>query len=1084
MLSGCDFLSNFFADGKTESAEKKDDSVKITGLRFASTSMTVKVGEMAYLDYIVSPSGTVIEPEVSYDEAFIKCEKQNSGVIVTGVQEGQTPLTVSYNNRSATCIITVSGYSETYVSTIDPYIYSTYTVLQLKPGDSEKLGVSLYNGSVSDIEKYKWTIDNSAIADISSNGQYCIVTAKDEGYAKITVTNSSAAYPYYIGIYVFKDWSNAAYITTKENIVTIRKSEGEKTLSFDVINPVKDNYKTGFNYQIIKNTVEKAAEQFEEELSEEEAAEKNEIELDVEDDKNDNETDCISIVSGNGSCIITPLKEGVCTLRVTNTDAGALYPLDVVIRVIEIIDNVYIEPSVSNVHISGNKDYSLSAKLRGIDVYDSSDFSWEIEDEEILSGYSWENNLVLQGLKNGVTSVYISHPLSKTSRQVMVFVEGLAENVQYVDSSCYLTTNQNYIKTRVGSDDVVLSVSLKGGSDEDSSGYNWSVTQNPYDGTSDVIKLETAFGTTESSLPSRAAAPTVNMASAVIHPNSAGSAIINVSNTKSYYSLDILVKVLGEDEEDDELLCYLTTSSNVIILKSLGETKTVNVSAIGLSGNKAENITWACENENVCSVIGSGKSAVVTAINGGETCIKVNHPDCENELCIYVRVGSEFIPDNETYSGDSPYACYITTTQNYINTKIGAEETLLSVAVKNAGLGAEKLFIWKVEQNPDDGKSEVISLLSPTGTVLTGTEEELVENDEEDSKTASLQNYGNISYGKGIIMPKAEGTAVITVSHPEAEYDVQILVKVFGSNTEPEKPLYLTGKSIISFVNDSTAHYSVKLGGLNVEMGDENSITWQCDNSNILVNASGTDAVISSKASGNTFSHLTVSHPKAEYDKVVLIITADTLQSLENSHAFYTEKTAYNINVGKTVIIQAEGFGYDGVDFSKVAAKCVWESSNPSLAVVERSEDNPLAGIVKGIRAGNAKITFTYLSSTVTASVYVYPKEADISSFSDAVEDKKDDEIQETVFDGNGINNIKLSSTDVVVTAVHTDDAITFTAEEGCDSYSWIVDGMTDNNHSNIYRFETARYMPGEYEISLLCLRNGTLYSILIQFTI
>ena len=154
------------------------------------------------------------------------------------------------------------------------------------------------------------------------------------------------------------------------------------------------------------------------------------------------------------------------------------------------------------------------------------------------------------------------------------------------------------------------------------------------------------------------------------------------------------------------------------------------------------------------------------------------------------------------------------------------------------------------------------------------------------------------------------------------------------------------------------------------------------------------------------------------------------------------------------------------------------------MAVVERSEDNPLAGIVKGIRAGNAKITFTYLSSTVTASVYVYPKEADISSFSDAVEDKKDDEIQETVFDGNGINNIKLSSTDVVVTAVHTDDAITFTAEEGCDSYSWIVDGMTDNNHSNIYRFETARYMPGEYEISLLCLRNGTLYSILIQFTI
>ncbi len=1292
-FSGCSFFTDFFSDGKKETSPKKnEEDVNISSLRFTNSSLSVKVGEMTYLSYIVSPSGTDITPEWTYDKNYINCQSQGNGVIITGVKEGQTPLTVSYKNKSATCIINIAGYSESYVPLVEPYIYSQYSVIQMSTGTTERIDVSLFNGDVSDLENYTWTIDNSSTASISPTGQYCVVTALQEGYAKITVRNTKAAYPYYIGIYVFNNPSKSTYITTSQNIVTIKKSDGEVTVKADVVNPVVNDYKSGFEYEIVK-------------------LDDGEVNKDKKDEIKDKKDEIISIVANGDSCIITPLKEGMCTLRITNSKAGAVYPLEMTVRVLNVVDNLYIEPSSSIIRLNGGKDsYTLSVELKSKGTsygnlalntdYDRSSFTFEIEDDEVVAGYSWENNIILSGLKNGMTSVYIGYPSCTTKRQVLVFVDGFMQDSVYVDASCYITTSQNYIRTKVGAEDTVLYVSLKGGDDSDATNYTWSVIQNPDDGVSDVISLETAFGTIKSS---RSAAATIHNASAIVHPKAIGSAVITVSNSKCLYSTDILVKVLDEDailvqpryftgsgiveiigeqkveysvnfingsetdsyditwESDNsalninsngtkavmsssssnafssyvtishpdviqskmvlvlyattaeelanmralysdqtsysvnvgsyididvkargfyddegetlsfssvtedvvwhsfdesvatvvipddnyplrgrvtgvsrgttklsisyaditaefsvkvypegvsidgvEPLCYLTTSQNVVILNSLGQTKTVFVNSVGLSETEINNISWSCENPGVCSVVANGRAATLTALNGGETTITVSHPNSDNRLIIHVRVGSEYVAiDNQNEGSgngsgnggsnsfnDNEDVCYISTSQNYIKTKVGAQDSLLTVALRNGSYGAENNFVWSIEQNPLDGVSDVISFLTPTGSpAFTESVNSMVN-------FSSNSLSSPVSYGKAIIEPLAEGTATITVSNPEAAYDIQILVKVLDSNAELENSLYLSGNDIISFLNDERISYSVSLSGLDKVVGDENSITWSCDNSNIILYANGTTAFLSSKASDNTVAHLTISHPKAEFDKTVLVLAGNTEQELRTSRAFYLEKSAFNINVGKTVSLNTAVFGFDNIDFNSVAAKCVWESSNPSVAAVERNPENPLVGIASGIKAGSTKITLTYLNTSASCMLYVYPKEVDISSISDAEEDKKNEEngssgggeigsesSSSSDTSGNGFE-INVSSGEIDISAIKNNNIITFMASDGFDSYSWILDGLVKNSVKNELKLDTTEYMPGKYEISLLAVKNGALYSVAIQFEI
>ena len=92
--------------------------------------------------------------------------------------------------------------------------------------------VSLYNGSAEDINGYTWTIEDSAVAQLSPTGQYCELHAKKQGYTRIKVVHTKAKQPYYIGLYVFEDVGKTPYITTQENIMTMQETVMSKRFPY------------------------------------------------------------------------------------------------------------------------------------------------------------------------------------------------------------------------------------------------------------------------------------------------------------------------------------------------------------------------------------------------------------------------------------------------------------------------------------------------------------------------------------------------------------------------------------------------------------------------------------------------------------------------------------------------------------------------------------------------------------------------------------------------------------------------------------------------------------------------------------
>ena len=124
---------DFFSDGDS----KSDDRVTISAIKLTSSDVKVQVGSITYIGYTVVPSGTEIEPEWSYDSSIIEIEKQSNGAVIKGLKEGETSLTVTYQKRSATAIVKVQGFADTYVDTTDPYIYSNTQILNMQPGDAE-----------------------------------------------------------------------------------------------------------------------------------------------------------------------------------------------------------------------------------------------------------------------------------------------------------------------------------------------------------------------------------------------------------------------------------------------------------------------------------------------------------------------------------------------------------------------------------------------------------------------------------------------------------------------------------------------------------------------------------------------------------------------------------------------------------------------------------------------------------------------------------------------------------------------------------------------------------------------------------
>lgn len=943
----------------------------INSISLDKKTITLKVGGIAYLSYSTTPNKNV-RVTWSYDDSIISISETSNGIVITGKKEGYSPLTVYAEGKSATCIVSVSGTSDYYEDTSEPYIYSNYSIIQLTPGNSEQINVSLYNGTAADIDGYNWTIDNPAICNINSNGQYCTVSAKTEGYARIKVTHSKSAYPYYIGVYVLNDISNVTFITTNQNIVTLNKKDGAKSVKVDISKPTTTNYKTTFKWEVIEGS------------------------------------ECISLISSEDEAQITPLKSGVATVRVTNSSAGAEYPLDIMVRVVEIVENVYVDVETV-VNITGEETKTITATLNGLKEnaqYSNDDFVFEFEDpnQNICVGSQFSNTFSIIGKKNGSTILFVSHPKAEYKRQVLIITEGQLADA--VDSSCYITTSQNYIKTKVGAEDTVLNVILKGAEEADKNNFKFTVKNNAKDGsTNPVIKVTTANGTVS---VAKSAAQTFAYGSALITPLCEGEAVITVTNPKSYYPLEILVKVLDANTLLSEPL-YFTGSGIITFLNSETYKYNLNLSGANKKPGDESNISWQYDNSKISCTSNGSEAVLKSKVTGNNIShLVANHPKVDNEkdiLVVTADTEEELASIQAFYANKLYFGVNVgKTTQCYVSTygynaetqfsgiswtsespSVAAVEydeneplkgTVTGISPGTAKIKCkyydsevtfcvtvypenytidtlEQLAFLSTTQNvvnlPNVGLSKTVKV---TATGLTSSEKNNLIWTSSDTSIAKI-NANGLS---GTITAVKEGEAVITVSHPSSSNELKIYVKIGSEYISSVTPVtYIASNTdVIAIVKDSQqfelSAYLVKNKGI-----VDNSYGFGFSIANDEI------ATITPLATGKCYvkpenagqTEITITHNDAEYDKKILVVVGNTEEELAAFRYITTTQNVVSVGQGSSKSLSVSMMNTS----ETVVSGYKFESENPVYASILSQSGSTC--VIKGNEIGTTRIKVT-----------------------------------------------------------------------------------------------------------------------------
>ena len=981
------FMScNFF----TSLSEDIEPKIEITNLSLSKTNLEVNVGSMEYVSVSIKPNGVQkdIILDWKYDETIIDCDSSSSwGFTFKAIKEGQTTLRCSYNGYEASCLITVSGYSDNYEATTEPYIYSNTSILQTGPGISEKVFVSLYGGDASDIDGYSWTVDNSSVVSIQPTGQYCVITAKEAGYARIKVSHTKATYPYYIGVYVFEDNTSVGYITTSNNIVTMNKADGEQNISVSLVNGKDTSSDSQFKWEIIK--------------------------------ENDSSVP-IGIAWNGNNAIITPKESGSCTIRITHPDAP--YPLDILCRVITIVKNVYIQPDNTIVTLSGENTQTIKSTLENLESENINidSFNYVLDDYNVAEIVSIiGDEVTLKGKANGSCKLIISHESAEYPREILVIVNGQLTDA--IDASCYITTSQNYVRTKVGSAETVLKISLKGGEEGDEKDFTWNVKSTSKDGSnSDVISLSTTNGT---AIHSRAAALTYAYGEAYINPICEGTAVISVSHPKIHYPTEILVKVLSETAILEEPL-YFIGDGLVRLLNGASTEYTVQLKGTGKNDSDDNEIKWKCDNSNI-KVSSNANIAEITAPPKGTgntisyLTISHNKADADKKVMILTADTEEELANMKALYSDKLYfnievgeEAYCTTNSvgfdsdyNFASAIWTVKDSSIcsiekdSINPLSCRIIGEKAGATRVSVSITDNENKTYSCdyeitVYPSGTVQTEPEvyfttSQNVINLNSAGKFSNVNvsainlpysEYSNIAWesedesiakviGNGInatVTAMREGETVINVSHEDSQNTLKIYIRVGSEYVIPEaKPIvHISSPDVITLLKDDNPQ---RLDAIlvNYEEIDKRGFHFSIDNESIAtISSQSENGVAYIKPVGSGQAQITIRHPMSSIDKKVLVVVGNSAEELAGFVYLTTNTNVVALGEGTTKSVSVS------VKNAKdaVIEGYTWTSNNLNVVDITSSGANAL---LKGNGIGTAIVTVTNKECKYPLSIIV-----------------------------------------------------------------------------------------------------------------
>ena len=707
------FACQFFTNVQKEITKNYDDD--ITEVILSKKNITIAVRDSEYITLTLNPKANQGKNTIkwTFDETYVSVAPDNFGAIITGKKEGETYIKATCNGIVATCLITIEGNGE--LNNGEPYIYSNDTVIELKPDDTKTITASLYGGNIADMEMFQWSVKDESIASIVYSRNNCIITAHKTGSTQIIAKHPKAEYEYSFIVFVYTDKLTEPFITTERNVITLNKNETENTqITVDLINPLSSTYKNGFTWNY--------------------ADEKSK--------------DIISFIPNLNTANITPKESGTAKIIVSHENAQ--FDLEIIIRVISIVKNTYIEVNTSSLIITDSETlHTLYANIGNYTDYVNPDkFKWELPPEaDTLCEYvASGNSLQIMGKKNGTFKITVSHELSEYNRTIVVILQNQIGSA--IDSSMYITTTQNYIQTQVGREATTIQVRLVGGIEgeddigDDTTNFSWWI-DNAYN--NEIVEVQNVTGVIKDNLSrSVGAASSGNSVSATleIKPLKEGEVTIVVTHPRCLYDTEIKVKVYSETA----LVNPVTIITDESVIRMLnGSTKEITARLTHATGQMENNIQWSSDNTAVITVSPStGKTTQINAIGTGQnqTYITSHLDEALNDKKILVLT-ADTNEELETMKG-------IYTDSSYL--RIASDE-VKEIFVESFGLSLSDVISWKTSNSSICTVSAISSSTNKNTARVTGVSEGKA------TITASLENCKDVIF-EVTVLKKGESSEI------------------------------------------------------------------------------------------------------------------------------------------------------------------------------------------------------------------------------------------------------------------------------------------------------------------------------------
>lgn len=886
---------------------------------------------------------------------------------IKGVQKGLSEITVKYNSvnyRTIMCYVYEEGESINDICIInnDRRYYNIIegNSLIIKPFSLRK------NAS---IEKYVYedVLMNDVVSFRNEEGRL-IIEGKNEGVAKIKISNSESLNSYYIFVQVNPKGSmdvtdaNTGYLTCQKNVYILDANDKVTPTIVNLI-PIDINESL---FGSIKWEIDDSS---------------------------------VATVIGNGEyAYVYANKEGETIIKAYSAHSSNILAIRIIVtsKPEEFYTEPYIYLDKTTYECKVGEYVQVECALHNAENYDITHFSATALDEEICNIYVSGNVIKLVGKKSGQTVVNIKYD-DLESVNIVFTVQGVSENL------VYLSTTQNYEVITEG-EYKQIEVILNGYEELNGDNFIWEIISQESETSEDVIKL--------SGSGSRVVCYALNPGKAqirVIHNNAEYSAL---------YPLKIDIKVI--DRSIKNPIYIKSNDTNVITVKE-GERATFSCSLENGDLSTYSQFNWINLTESLFTMYGASNEAVIQGVKAGTGRVRVSHPDCIDFV--------EFVVIVETKEKED--ALKITTDSTVIEMRPTDSYKQLNVTLVGGNIEQSTLFVWEILsydsaiKNSNGTSNPVISMNgSQDSAIIKPLNEGIAIVRVKNSATTHyldikiiVSTFTNLNFEKSYVTMKQFETSYITVNAPtgktviyeSSNNDVchvtgtnkKCMIEGIGVGTAIVKAYCSDGSSsdeiavnvtnnldVISNYIDVNARVltlntedkggtSIKaeLKGTDVSSSDQDAITYTISSGTTnVIKILGNNGIA---AQGDTIQivpigageeSIIISHPDAKNDKVVYIQVEQNTAILQVTPEFVT------LNKGDVESFSASITGLSDVDTNSI----VWTLSNEGIVEIKNSTNGVFKGdscvIEAKAKEGECMLICTY-GGNITKNISVFVEE-------------------------------------------------------------------------------------------------------------